>query len=74
MIKIRLTRRGAKKAPFYRVVAIDEKNKREGKPQDIIGYWQPKKKLVKIDEKKLSDWIKKGAKITKKVNELINQR
>ena len=70
MIKIRLDRRGAKKAPFYKIVAVEESRKRGGKALDIIGYWNPQTNDKKIDKKKLEEWVKKGAQITKAVKEL----
>ncbi len=71
MIKIRLTRGGTKNKPFYRIVAIEESRKREGKPQDILGYWHPAKDTKKIDKKKLKFWIERGAKVTKAVEKLL---
>ena len=71
MIKIRLTRGGARNAPFYRIVAIDERKKREGAPLDIIGIWDPKKDTKSIDKKKLEEWVKKGAVTTKAVEKLL---
>ena len=61
MLKVRLARKGAKKAPFYRIVVIDAHKKREGTFNDVIGWWNPTKKLVEINKEKLAAWIKKGA-------------
>ena len=54
---------GAKKRPFYRIVAVDERNKRDGSYIDLIGTYNPltEPKQIKIDQAKLEDWIKKGA-------------
>ncbi len=71
MIKIRLARGGTKNKPFYRIVAIEESSKREGKPLDILGYWHPAKDTKKIDKKKLKFWIERGAKVTKAVEKLL---
>jgi small subunit ribosomal protein S16 len=71
MIKIRLARGGTKNKPFYRIVAIEESRKREGKPLDILGYWHPAKDTKKIDKKKLKFWIERGAKVTKAVEKLL---
>lgn len=73
MIKIRLSRGGVKNKPFYRIVAIDSRRKRGGKPLDIIGYWFPSKDDVKVDSEKLKSWQDKGATITKAVSELIKK-
>lgn len=72
MIKIRLSRGGAKNAPFYRIVAIEERRKREGKPLDILGYWHPAKDDKKIDKEKIKQWVGKGAQITDAVKKLID--
>lgn len=71
MIKIRLARGGSKNDPFYRIVAIEESFKREGKPQDTLGFWHPAKDTKKIDKKKLKFWLERGAKITKAVEKLL---
>ncbi len=74
MVKIRLARSGVKNKPFYRIVAIDSKRKRGGKPLEILGFWQPSKNLIKIDKKKVNEWVKKGAKVTEAVKELLNKK
>ncbi len=63
MVVLRLTRVGAKKKPFYRIVALDSKKKRDGRVLDILGYYDPKKESDKahIDMEKFNAWIKKGA-------------
>lgn len=71
MLKIRLSRRGAKNAPFYRIVAIDEQKKREGKEAEILGWWNPKKDTKKVDKIKIENWVKKGAIVSEAVKKLI---
>jgi small subunit ribosomal protein S16 len=71
MVKIRLARGGAKNAPFYRIVAIDERRKRGGKPLEVVGYWHPAKDDIKIDKEKIEKWVEKGAVITNAVKKLI---
>lgn len=73
MIKIRLARGGEKNNPFYRIVAIEESRKREGKPLDILGYWYPSKDDLKIDRKKVKSWRDKGAKTTAAVDKLLEK-
>jgi small subunit ribosomal protein S16 len=73
MIKIRLARGGAKNAPFYRIVAINVRSKREGAPLDTIGYWHPAKNVKKIDKKKLQYWQNRGAKTTTAVENIIGK-
>ena len=71
MVKIRLARGGTKNDPFYRIVAIDEKRKRGGKPIEILGYWHPAKKVKKIDPGRISHWKDLGAKTTNAVDKLL---
>jgi small subunit ribosomal protein S16 len=54
---------GRKKKPFYRIVAIDTKSRRDGRYLDKVGYYDPltKPATVKIDKEKVLDWLEKGA-------------
>ncbi|AQS59429.1 30S ribosomal protein S16 [Desulforamulus ferrireducens] len=65
-VKIRLRRMGAKKNPFYRIVVADSRSPRDGRFIEEIGYYDPVKQpaVVKIDEAKAQDWIKKGAQLS----------
>lgn len=71
MLKIRLARYGVKNKPFYRIVAVDKGKKRSGKVLEILGYWKPSKKDLKIDNAKLSAWVKKGAFVNKSIKKLL---
>lgn len=75
MVKIRLRRVGAKKAPIYNIVVADSRNARNGKIIDEIGLYNPMKEPVelKIDKDKATDWIKKGAKPTDTVKYLLEK-
>ena len=59
MLKIRLTRLGAKKAPFYRIVVADSRAPREGRPVDTIGQYDATKQpaIVNVDEEKALAWL-----------------
>ena len=72
MIRIRLTRKGRKKAPFYKIIAIEKSRKREGKPLEVLGYWNPAKDEKVFDKKKIEEWVKKGAQMSAKVKELTS--
>lgn len=72
MLKIRLKRLGAKKAPTYRVIVINSTTKREGLPIQELGHYNPKTKAMKLDKASALDWIKKGAQPTETVKYLIN--
>jgi small subunit ribosomal protein S16 len=71
MIAIRLSRFGRKKAPFYRVVAVDSQKRQGGTFLEILGTWNPIKKLSEIDNGKVKAWVKKGAQISPAVKKLI---
>lgn len=71
MLKIRLKRLGAKKAPTYRVIVINSTTKREGKPVEELGYYNPKTKEMKLNKVGAEAWIKKGAQPTDTVKYLI---
>ena len=75
MVKLRLTRMGAKKSPFYRIVAIDSRKARDGQYIDQIGIYDPtvEPALVKIDAVKAKDWIAKGAQPTDTVRALLKK-
>lgn len=62
-VKIRLTRMGDKKSPFYRVVVADSRVARDGKVIDKLGYFNPLKEVpeINIDVEKAKSWLSKGA-------------
>ena len=72
-VKMRLTRLGDKKNPFYRVVVADSRSPRDGKFIDIVGTYNPKLNPaeIKIDADKAKDWIAKGAQPTDTVRALL---
>ncbi len=72
-LKIRLTRLGDKKAPFYRVVVADSKSPRDGKFVEIIGTYNPltDPAEIKINNEKASKWLKNGAQPTETAKELL---
>lgn len=72
MLKIRLKRLGCKKAPAYRIIVINSTTKREGKPVQELGHYNPKTKAMKLDKATALDWIKKGAQPTETVKYLID--
>ena len=72
-VKIRLTRLGDKKSPFYRVVVADSRYPRDGRFIDLLGTYNPQKETVevKIDNEKAAEWIKKGAKPTETARAIL---
>ena len=75
MVKIRLRRMGAKKAPFYRVVVADSRFARDGRFIEEIGYYDPTKEpsVVKIDAEKAKQWLDNGAQPTDTVHEILKK-
>ena len=75
MVKIRLTRTGAKKAPTYRIVVADSRYPRDGRFIEQIGYYNPltTPAKVKIDTDKAKDWMVKGAQPTETVKSLFKK-
>ena len=74
-VKIRLKRMGMKKHPFYRIVVADERNARDGRFIEEIGYYDPMKQPadIKIDNEKAQQWIKNGAQPTDTVRALLKK-
>ncbi len=72
-VKIRLTRLGDKKTPFYRVVVADSRKTRDGEYIDLVGTYNPLKnpEEVKIDVEKAKAWISKGAQPTETVKSIL---
>jgi len=72
-VKLRLQRHGSKKRPFYRLVAADSRNKRDGRYLEIIGTYNPTTEpaSVKIDVEKAAKWLSEGAKPTDTVKNLF---
>ena len=71
MLRIRLKRLGAKKAPVYRVIVINSTTRREGKPVEELGYYNPKTKEMKLNKEKAWAWVSKGAQPSETVKYLI---
>ncbi|MBO5010110.1 MAG: 30S ribosomal protein S16 [Clostridia bacterium] len=74
-VKIRLTRMGKKKNPFYRVVVADERSRRDGAPIEEIGYYNPMTEPadIKIDAEKAQKWLANGAQPTDTVRALLKK-
>jgi small subunit ribosomal protein S16 len=75
VVKIRLSRAGAKKRPFYRVVAIDERAPRTGRPLEFLGTYDPlsnPEKIV-IRSERVEAWLSRGAQMTDAVRALVRR-
>ncbi len=71
MVKIKLQRRGSRNKAFYRIIAIDAKDKMTGEALEILGYWHPATNVKELDKAKVASWVKRGAKLTPHVSELL---
>ena len=71
MLKIRLKRMGAKKDPHYRIIVINSTTKREGRPVEELGFYNPKTKEMKFNLASAQEWVKKGAQPTDTVKYLM---
>jgi small subunit ribosomal protein S16 len=74
-VKLRLKRMGAKKRPFYRIVAADSRNSRDGRFIEIIGTYNPltNPAEVKFEEEKVLRWLNTGAKPSDTVRDLLSR-
>ena len=75
-VKIRLTRMGAKKNPFYRIVVADSRSPRDGRFIEILGNYDSTKEpaVINVDEEKAIDWMSKGAQPTDTVRSLLKKQ
>ncbi len=77
MVKIRLTRGGAKKRPFYHIIVTDSRSARDGRNIERVGYYNPvasgNEKRVELDVARVQHWIGHGAQLTDKVADLYKQ-
>lgn len=75
MVKIRLSRVGAKKRPFYRIVAIDSRARRDGRPLEFLGTYDPiaTPKAIELDPEKVAAWVQKGAQVSDTVAALLRE-
>ena len=75
MVKIRLRRMGAKKAPFYRIVVADSRYPRDGRFIEELGYYDPMTEpaTVKVDGEKVKEWMANGAQPTDTVKSLLKK-
>ena len=77
MVKIRLTRGGAKKRPFYHIIVTDSRSARDGRNIERLGYYNPiaqgNEKRVELDTERLGYWVGQGAQMTDKVADLARQ-
>ncbi|MFT4257719.1 MAG: 30S ribosomal protein S16 [Pseudoxanthomonas sp.] len=77
MVKIRLTRGGAKKRPFYHIIVTDQRSARDGRNIERVGYYNPvasgNDKRVELDIARVDHWVGNGAQLTEKVANLYKE-
>ncbi|MCZ6563622.1 MAG: 30S ribosomal protein S16 [Deltaproteobacteria bacterium] len=74
-VKIRLSRHGAKKSPFYRIVVSDSRAPRDGRYIEQVGTYNPRVDTggIKINSEKVDRWLQRGAQPTQIVSDLIKK-
>lgn len=74
-VKLKLTRMGSKKHPFYRIVAATAETRRDGRPLEYLGYYDPMKNPadVKLDVEKIKVWLAQGAEPTSTVGSILRK-
>lgn len=73
MLKLRLKRTGRKRSPSYRLVIMENSSRRNGRPVDEVGYYNPLTKNSKFDREKLNKWLRYGVQPTKTVETLLKK-
>ena len=74
-LRLRLTRMGSRKRPFYRIVALNSETRRDGRALDYLGYCNPMSEPpeIKIDQEKVKMWMGRGAKPSDTVRSLLKK-
>jgi len=73
MLKLRLKRVGRKRSPSYRLVIMENTTRRDGRPIEEVGYYNPISKDYKFDAEKIQKWLNYGTKPTKTVFNLLKK-
>ena len=73
MLKLRLKRIGRKRSPSYRLVVMENRCRRDGRPIDEVGFYDPISKTSKFDSDKITKWLSSGVKPTETVVSLLKK-
>lgn len=77
MVKIRLSRGGAKGRPFYHIIVADERKARDGRNIERVGFFNPvaagKETRLQLDVDRVNNWVAKGAQLSDKVRTLLKE-
>jgi small subunit ribosomal protein S16 len=72
-LQIRFTRVGRKKLPFYRIVAVDSRVRRDGKPLEFLGWYNPLNKEANLNAPAIKKWLSVGAQPSETVGALLKR-
>lgn len=74
-VKIRMTRKGSRHNPFYRIVAADERSPRDGKYIELLGTYDPRQEpeVVSLKKDRIDYWISKGAQTSQTVGDILKR-
>jgi small subunit ribosomal protein S16 len=77
MVTIRLSRKGAKKNPYYHIVVIDSRKADSGRPLERLGFFNPsatgQEVRLKVEQERIDHWVSQGAQLSDRVAKLIKQ-
>lgn len=77
MVKIRLSRGGAKKQPFYHIVVTDSRNARDGRNIERLGFFNPvargQQERLQVDTGRVEYWVSQGAQVSERVTQLVRE-
>jgi small subunit ribosomal protein S16 len=73
MLKLRLKRIGRKRSPSYRLVIMENSSRRDGRPIEEVGYYNPISKNYKLDKEKIQKWLSYGVQPTETVFNLLKK-
>lgn len=75
MLMIRLSRRGARKQPYYRIVVIEKDRARDGRSVEVVGTYNPRTNPATVDLKRerITYWTSKGAQLSDRVKKLVDK-
>jgi small subunit ribosomal protein S16 len=75
-LSIRLTRCGAKKKPFYRVVVLDSRTRRDGRTLDTVGFFNPqnREESINLNIDRIKYWVEKGGQMSPAVKKLVKEK
>ncbi|MDZ7789543.1 MAG: 30S ribosomal protein S16 [Xanthomonadales bacterium] len=77
MVKIRMSRGGAKKQPFYHIIVTDSRNARDGRNIERLGFFNPvargQNERLRLDVERVDYWLGQGAQISERVRDLANE-